>query len=48
MTEDLLLHVAHNSEGHVVNNLLEACYNRQEKRHEIKVHWRGLEAIEDS
>ncbi|KAE9265120.1 hypothetical protein PR003_g32556, partial [Phytophthora rubi] len=36
VTEDLLLHVAHNGEGHVVHSLLEARYNRQEKRHEIK------------
>ncbi|KAG6586713.1 Chromodomain protein [Phytophthora cinnamomi] len=48
VSEDLLLHVAHNSEGHVVETLLKARYNQQEKRHEIKVHWRGLDAIEDS
>ncbi|EGZ17875.1 hypothetical protein PHYSODRAFT_498900 [Phytophthora sojae] len=48
VTEDLLLHIAHNSEGHVVDALLEARYNRQEKRHELKVHWRALDTIEDS
>ncbi|KAE9350482.1 hypothetical protein PF008_g6425 [Phytophthora fragariae] len=48
VTEDLLLHVAHNGEGHVVHSLLEARYNRQEKRHEIKVRWRGLDVVEDS
>ncbi|OWY95775.1 hypothetical protein PHMEG_00034139 [Phytophthora megakarya] len=48
VSEDLLLHIAHNSEGHVVDCLLEARYNRQEKRQEIKVHWRGLSEHEDS
>ncbi|GMF13784.1 unnamed protein product [Phytophthora lilii] len=48
VSEDLLLHIAHNSEGHIVDSLLEARYNRTEKRHELKVHWRGLDSIEDS
>ncbi|KAG2789690.1 hypothetical protein PC129_g11034 [Phytophthora cactorum] len=48
INEDLLLHVAHNSEGHVVDSLLKARYNMNEKHHEIKVHWRGLDEIEDS
>ncbi|POM68501.1 Chromodomain containing hypothetical protein putative [Phytophthora palmivora] len=48
VTEDLLRHVAHNSEGHVVDSLLAARYNAQEKRHELKVHWRGLAEAEDS
>ncbi|KAG3114662.1 hypothetical protein PI124_g3774 [Phytophthora idaei] len=48
INEGLLLHVAHNSEGHVVDSLLKAQYNMNKKRHEIKVHWRGLDEIEDS
>ncbi|ETM02791.1 hypothetical protein L917_00835 [Phytophthora nicotianae] len=48
VTEDLMLHVAQNSEGYVVDSLLKARYNQQEKRHEIKVSWRGLDVIEDS
>ncbi|KAF4147751.1 Chromo (CHRromatin Organization MOdifier) domain [Phytophthora infestans] len=47
-TEELLLHIAHNSEGHVVDSLLEARYNRQEKRHQIKVRWQGFDSAEDS
>ncbi|GMF46184.1 unnamed protein product [Phytophthora lilii] len=31
VSEDLLLHTAHNSEGYIVNSLLEARYNRTEK-----------------
>ncbi|OWY93301.1 hypothetical protein PHMEG_00037356 [Phytophthora megakarya] len=48
VSEDLLLHVAHNSEGHVVDHLVKARYNPSAKRHEIQVHWRGLNSIEDS
>ncbi|ETN16098.1 hypothetical protein PPTG_21866 [Phytophthora nicotianae INRA-310] len=48
VNEELLLHVTHNSEEHVVDTLLKARYNPNAKRHEIKVHWRGLDAVEDS
>ncbi|POM66418.1 Hypothetical protein PHPALM_17724 [Phytophthora palmivora] len=48
VTEDLLRHEAHNHEGHVVDSLLAARCNAQEKRHEVKVHWRGLAKDEDS
>ncbi|POM74774.1 Hypothetical protein PHPALM_8212 [Phytophthora palmivora] len=48
VTEGLLRHVAHNREGHVVDSLLAARCNAQEKRHELKVHWRGLSEDEDS
>ncbi|KAJ0393889.1 hypothetical protein P43SY_007544 [Pythium insidiosum] len=48
VNEDLLEHIAHNSEGHVVEKLLEARYVPELKRHEIKVHWRGLDTTEDS
>ncbi|ETI29963.1 hypothetical protein F443_22918 [Phytophthora nicotianae P1569] len=48
VTEDLLRHVAHNSEGHVVDTFLSTRYNTNEKRHELLVHWRGLDTVEDS
>lgn len=48
INEELLLHVAHNSEGHVVHSLLDARYSAKEKRHELRVHWRGLDTAEDS
>jgi hypothetical protein len=48
VTAELLKHVAHNSEGHVVDQLLEARYNAKDKQHELKVHWRGLDVVEDS
>ncbi|KAF4129967.1 Chromo (CHRromatin Organization MOdifier) domain [Phytophthora infestans] len=44
----MLKHVAHNSEGHVVDKLLKALYNSEAKRHEIEVRWRGLSNEEDS
>ncbi|KAF4149473.1 hypothetical protein GN958_ATG01351 [Phytophthora infestans] len=47
VNEDPLQHIAHNSEGHIVESLLKARYNKNEKCHEIKVHWRGLDALED-
>ncbi|KAF4131921.1 Chromo (CHRromatin Organization MOdifier) domain [Phytophthora infestans] len=42
ITEDLLAQVAHNSEGHVVEELKEARYNSTAKTHELLVKWRGL------
>ncbi|ETM37608.1 hypothetical protein L914_15871 [Phytophthora nicotianae] len=48
VTEDLHRHVAHNSEGHVVDTFLSTRYNTNEKRHELLVHWRGLDTVEDS
>ena len=48
VTEELLAHVAHNSEGHVVDQLLECRYNQESKIHEVKVRWRGLQDTEDS
>ncbi|OWZ13039.1 hypothetical protein PHMEG_00013705 [Phytophthora megakarya] len=48
VSEELLLHVAHNSEGHVVNKLLKSRYSPALKRHEIKLCWRELSKGEDS
>ncbi|OWY94850.1 hypothetical protein PHMEG_00035301, partial [Phytophthora megakarya] len=42
-----MLHTT-NSDGHVVDHLVKARYNPNAKRHEIQVHWRGLNSIEDS
>ncbi|KAF4045960.1 Calponin homology domain-containing proteinromo [Phytophthora infestans] len=48
ITEDLLAQVAHNSEGHVVEELKEARYNSTAKTHELLVKWRGLTEEENS
>ncbi|GMF60896.1 unnamed protein product [Phytophthora fragariaefolia] len=48
VTEDLLAHVAHNSEGHVVEELREARYDKTAKTHQLLVKWRGLGELENS
>ncbi|OWZ04248.1 Chromodomain protein [Phytophthora megakarya] len=48
VTEELLAHIAHNSEGHVVARLLDSRYNEAEKQFELLVNWRGLSSIENS
>ncbi|KAE8911611.1 hypothetical protein PF002_g5555 [Phytophthora fragariae] len=48
VTEDLLAHVAHNSEGHVVEELREARYDKTAKTHQLLVKWRGLGELETS
>ncbi|GMF56027.1 unnamed protein product [Phytophthora fragariaefolia] len=48
VSEDLLRHVAHNSEGHVVEELLNVRYNPTLKQHDIEVRWRGLSEAEGS
>ncbi|TYZ67795.1 hypothetical protein PybrP1_012415 [[Pythium] brassicae (nom. inval.)] len=48
VSEELLLHVAHNSEGHVERDLLGCRYNAEERRCEVLVSWCGLSEAEDS
>ncbi|POM78826.1 LOW QUALITY PROTEIN: Chromodomain containing hypothetical protein [Phytophthora palmivora] len=48
ITEDLLRHIAHNSEGHVVAQLLDSRYNTANKRFKLLVNWRDLSEAEDS
>lgn len=48
VTEDLLHHIAHNSEGHVVAELLDSRYSEVDKRFELLANWRGLSSAEDS
>lgn len=48
VTEELLHHIAHNSEGHVVAELLDSRYNDTDKRFELLANWRGISAAEDS
>ncbi|KAH7462147.1 Gag-Pol polyprotein [Phytophthora ramorum] len=48
VTEGLLQHVAHNSEGHVVDTLRDARYDVKAKQFPFFVHWRGLSELEDS
>jgi hypothetical protein len=46
--QELLDHVAHNGEGHVVEKIVDCRYSAPMKRYEVLVHWRGLDSIEDS
>ncbi|ETI44646.1 hypothetical protein F443_10668 [Phytophthora nicotianae P1569] len=48
ITEDLLAHVAHNSEGHVVEKLLQARYGATSAMHQLLVKWRGLCKLENT
>ncbi|OWY93033.1 hypothetical protein PHMEG_00037716 [Phytophthora megakarya] len=48
VSEDLLHHIAHNSEGHVVAEILDSRYSESEKRFELLVSWRGLSNADDS
>eukprot|EP00644_Phytophthora_capsici_P010648 jgi/Phyca11/104288/e_gw1.9.845.1 len=48
VTADLLEHVAHNSEGHVVEELREARYEKATKIFQVLVKWRGLDELETS
>lgn len=45
VSEDLLQHVAHNSEG---DNLREVRYDLKSNQFQFLVHWRGLHELEDS
>ncbi|GMF48750.1 unnamed protein product [Phytophthora fragariaefolia] len=47
VTEDLLLHIAHNGEGHVVKRLRESRYVKEQKRYEVFVVWRSLSELEN-
>ncbi|KAJ8540564.1 hypothetical protein ON010_g12663 [Phytophthora cinnamomi] len=48
LSGDLLQHVAHNSEGHVVLKILRASYDAAAKCYKLTVRWRGLSEQEDS
>ncbi|KAG3156609.1 hypothetical protein PI124_g10786 [Phytophthora idaei] len=48
VTEELLRHIAHNSEGHVVAKLLDSRYNAETKRFELLASWRGLPNADNS
>ncbi|ETO58622.1 hypothetical protein F444_22997 [Phytophthora nicotianae P1976] len=48
ITEDLLAHVPHNSEGHVVEKLLEARYDATSAMRQLLVKWRGLCELENT
>ncbi|KAE9082795.1 hypothetical protein PF010_g21445 [Phytophthora fragariae] len=48
VSEELLQHVAHNSEGHVVSKFLRASYDTAAKSYKLLVRWRGLSEQEDS
>ncbi|GMF45199.1 unnamed protein product [Phytophthora fragariaefolia] len=48
VSEELLQHVAHNREGHVVSKFLRASYDAPAKGYKLLVQWRGLSEQEDS
>ncbi|ETL31561.1 hypothetical protein L916_15684 [Phytophthora nicotianae] len=48
IAEDLLAHVAHNNEGHVVEKLLEARYDATSAMNQLLVKWRGLCELENT
>ncbi|GMF47664.1 unnamed protein product [Phytophthora fragariaefolia] len=48
ITDDQLAHVAHNSEGHLVEEILEARYDKAAKQHYMLVKWRRLGEIDNS
>lgn len=45
---DLLAHVAHNSEGHVVEEFRACRPNKQSHRHDMLGKWRGLDESENT
>eukprot|EP00644_Phytophthora_capsici_P005002 jgi/Phyca11/96735/e_gw1.1.633.1 len=48
VTEDFLAHIAHNSEGHVVEEPLGARYDEAKAMHQLLVKWRGLCDLENT
>ncbi|KAH9100833.1 hypothetical protein Ae201684P_007025 [Aphanomyces euteiches] len=46
--EELLSHVAHNADGHVVDHLVDCRFNPKTAAFEVLVSWRGLQEIENS
>ncbi|GMG15436.1 unnamed protein product [Phytophthora fragariaefolia] len=48
VTKELLHHIVHNSEGHVVAQILDSRYSYAEKRFELLVNSRGLSSAKDS
>ncbi|KAF0708353.1 hypothetical protein AaE_013250 [Aphanomyces astaci] len=48
VTEELLCHIAHKANGHVVDQFLDCCYNDRLTAFEVCVRWRCQQEIEDS
>ena len=48
VTDEFLAHVAHNSEGFEVEDILDARYVEKEKRFEVLIKWLGLQPIANS
>ncbi|KAH9078233.1 hypothetical protein Ae201684P_019324 [Aphanomyces euteiches] len=46
--EELLSHVAHNADGHVIDHLVDCRFNPKTAAFEVLVSWRGLQEIENS
>ena len=48
VTDDFLSHVAHNSEGFEVEEILDARYAEKERGFEVLIKWLGLQPVENS
>ncbi|ETV98988.1 hypothetical protein H310_08461 [Aphanomyces invadans] len=48
VSEELLRHVAHNADGHVVDEFLDCRYNDRLPAYELLASWLGLQDIENS
>ncbi|KAH9146687.1 hypothetical protein AeRB84_009457 [Aphanomyces euteiches] len=48
IASDFMDHVAHNSEGYEVEDIVDARYNSRAKSFEVKIKWRGLQDVENS
>ena len=48
VTDEFLVHVAHNSEGFEVEEILDARYVEKEQVFEVLIKWLGLQSIENS
>ncbi|ETV91955.1 hypothetical protein H310_13604 [Aphanomyces invadans] len=46
--EELLRHVTHNADGHVVDQLVDCRYNPRTSAFKVLVRWRGLQDVENS
>ncbi|KAF0726139.1 hypothetical protein Ae201684P_020252 [Aphanomyces euteiches] len=48
IASDFMDHVAHNSEGYEVEDIVDARYNSRAKSFEAKIKWRGLQDVQNS
>ncbi len=48
VNQDLLAHVAHHDQGHVVEDFRQCRWNPANKLYEVQIKWRGLDESEKS